>query len=50
MVIEFSFYLGVLYVGGLGKEWTNQEGIIISRDPQYVKTIDLNGKKPQIYL
>jgi len=34
---------GVLYVGGLGKEWTNPEGQVISRDPQYVKTIDSNG-------
>lgn len=34
---------GVLYVGGLGKEWTNPEGEVISRDPQYVKTIDSNG-------
>jgi len=34
---------GLLYVGGLGKEWTNPEGVVLSRDPQYVKTIDVNG-------
>lgn len=34
---------GLLYVGGLGKEWTTQEGKVLSRDPQYVKTIDSNG-------
>jgi len=34
---------GLLYVGGLGKEWTTPEGVVISRDPQYVKTIDANG-------
>jgi soluble calcium-activated nucleotidase 1 len=39
---------GLLYVGGLGKEWTNAEGKLISRDPQYVKTIDVNGKVEHI--
>eukprot|EP00026_Physarum_polycephalum_P009378 Phypoly_transcript_09499.p1 GENE.Phypoly_transcript_09499~~Phypoly_transcript_09499.p1 ORF type:complete len:360 (+),score=24.14 Phypoly_transcript_09499:141-1220(+) len=34
---------GLLYVGGLGKEWTNPEGEVVSRDPQYIKTIDING-------
>lgn len=34
---------GKLYVGGLGKEWTNPAGEVISRDPQYVKTIDIHG-------
>jgi len=34
---------GLLYVGGLGKEWTTPEGELVSRDPQYVKTIDLYG-------
>lgn len=34
---------GLLYVGGLGKEWTTQDGTVLSRDPQYVKTIDVNG-------
>jgi len=34
---------GLLYVGGLGKEWTKPDGTPISRDPQYVKTIDANG-------
>lgn len=35
---------GVLYVGGLGKEWTTPEGELKSRDPQYVKTIDADGR------
>lgn len=35
---------GLLYVGGLGKEWTNSEGKVLSRDPQYVKTIDTEGR------
>jgi soluble calcium-activated nucleotidase 1 len=34
---------GLLYVGGLGKEWTKPDGTPISRDPQYVKTIDEYG-------
>jgi len=34
----------LLYVGGLGKEWTNSEGEVISRDPQWVKTIDTEGR------
>lgn len=33
----------VLYAGGLGKEWTNPEGEVISRDPQWVKTITDEG-------
>lgn len=35
---------GVLYVGGLGKEWTNPDGEVKSRDPQYIKTIDTEGR------
>jgi len=34
----------VMYVGGLGKEWTNSEGAVVSRDPQWVKTIDTEGR------
>jgi len=34
----------VLYVGGLGKEWTSPEGKVISQDPQWVKTITADGK------
>jgi len=34
----------VMYVGGLGKEWTNAEGEVVSRDPQWVKTIDTEGR------
>jgi len=33
----------LLYVGGLGKEWTTQEGVVLSRDPQWVKSIDTLG-------
>jgi len=35
---------GLLYVGGLGKEWTTNDGQIKSRDPQYIKTIDAEGR------
>jgi len=31
-------------VGGLGKEWTTPEGMIKSKDPQYIKTIDAEGR------
>lgn len=34
----------LMYVGGLGKEWTNSEGEVLSRDPQWVKTIDTEGR------
>jgi len=34
----------LLYVGGLGKEWTNEKGEVIGRAPQFVKTIDLEGR------
>jgi len=34
----------LLYVGGLGKEWTNSKGEIIGRAPQWVKTVDLEGR------
>ena len=33
-----------LYVGSIGKEWTNGKGEILSQDPMYVKTIDANGR------
>lgn len=33
-----------LYVGGLGKEWTTPEGELVSRDPQWVKSIDTEGR------
>lgn len=35
---------GLLYVGGLGKEWTTPEGEVKSVDPQYIKTIDSEGR------
>lgn len=34
----------LMYVGGLGKEWTTPEGEVISRDPQWVKTVDTEGR------
>jgi len=33
-----------MFVGGLGKEWTTQEGVVVSRDPQWVKSIDTHGR------
>jgi len=33
----------LLYAGGTGKEWTGDEGEIITRGPQWVKIIDLAG-------
>ena len=33
-----------LYIGSIGKEWTNGKGEILSQDPMYVKTIDANGR------
>lgn len=34
---------GLLWVGSTGKEWT-KNGVVISNNPQWVKTIDVNGK------
>lgn len=34
----------VMYIGGLGKEWTTPTGELVSRDPQWVKTIDTEGR------
>eukprot|EP01111_Echinosteliopsis_oligospora_P009692 TRINITY_DN2883_c0_g1_i1.p1 TRINITY_DN2883_c0_g1~~TRINITY_DN2883_c0_g1_i1.p1 ORF type:complete len:356 (-),score=68.27 TRINITY_DN2883_c0_g1_i1:39-1106(-) len=34
----------VLYVGGLGKEWSKPDGEIINQDPQWVKTITPDGR------
>lgn len=33
----------ILYVGGLGKEWTTKEGRILNRDPQWVKAVSPSG-------
>jgi soluble calcium-activated nucleotidase 1 len=33
-----------LYVGSIGKEWTNPKGEVTSRDPTWIKVIDENGK------
>lgn len=35
---------GLLYVGGLGKEWTNSNGAIISYDPQWIKVVTPGGR------
>ena len=32
-----------LYVGGLGKEWTTTEGVFQNHNPQWVKSIGVNG-------
>ncbi|KAL5017820.1 hypothetical protein ScPMuIL_003542 [Solemya velum] len=34
---------GRLYVGGLGKEWTTNDGIIVNLNPQWVKSIGPKG-------
>lgn len=34
---------GLLYVGGLGKEWTTSTGELINHNPQWIKTIDPEG-------
>ena len=34
---------GKMYVGGIGKEWINNEGVLINNHPQWVKIIDQNG-------
>eukprot|EP00164_Ancoracysta_twista_P002625 GFYU01003495.1.p1 GENE.GFYU01003495.1~~GFYU01003495.1.p1 ORF type:complete len:371 (-),score=101.83 GFYU01003495.1:271-1383(-) len=34
---------GKLYVGSLGKEWTDRDGTVQNTDPQYVKVIDELG-------
>ena len=34
---------GVLYVGGLGKEWTTKEGDFLNYNPLFVKSIDQFG-------
>lgn len=34
---------GKLYIGGMGKEWTDQNGNFVSNDPLWVKTIEVNG-------
>jgi len=34
---------GNLYIGGIGKEWINNEGVLINNHPQWVKIIDQNG-------
>lgn len=34
----------VLYVGGLGKEWTSGSGDLINHNPQWIKTISTSGE------
>ena len=33
----------LLYVGGLGKEWTSTTGELLNYNPQYVKTVNTDG-------
>ena len=33
-----------LYVGGLGKEWTTPNGVVLHHNPQWVKIIE-----PQVF-
>ena len=37
-----------LYVGGLGKEWTTQDGTVINFNPMFVKKISMNGEVEHI--
>ena len=32
-----------MYVGGLGKEWTTTDGVVENLNPQFVKSIGVNG-------
>ena len=32
-----------MYVGGLGKEWTTNDGEVLHTNPQWVKSIGPNG-------
>jgi len=34
---------GLLYVGSTGKEWTNEQGVVLNHDPLWVKVIDARG-------
>lgn len=35
---------GLLYIGGLGKEWTTSEGEMVNNNPQWIKTVDTHGR------
>jgi len=35
---------GILYLGSIGKEWSDNQGNLINNNPQWVKLIDRNGK------
>lgn len=37
-----------LYVGGLGKEWTTPDGVVINFNPMFVKKIAPDGKVEHI--
>jgi len=39
---------GHLWVGGLGKEWTTQDGVILNTHPMYVKKINYKGEVEHI--
>jgi len=34
---------GKLFIGGMGKEWTDQSGNFVNNNPLWVKTLDLHG-------
>ena len=34
---------GKLYIGGMGKEWTDQQGNFVNNNPLWVKTIESSG-------
>ncbi|KAF2364235.1 Apyrase [Trinorchestia longiramus] len=34
----------VLFIGGLGKEWTTSTGEMLNHNPQWIKTVDVHGK------
>ncbi len=38
----------VLYVGGLGKEWTTSDGEVLNFNPMYVKRIPFRGQTQHV--
>ncbi|CAB4054612.1 CANT1 [Lepeophtheirus salmonis] len=37
-----------LFVGGLGKEWTTPNGVVLNHNPMYIKKISMNGEVEHI--
>lgn len=33
-----------MWVGGLGKEWTTATGELVNHNPQFVKSVSVNGE------